>query len=133
MLDLSLERRHAVLKLTFVGEFDVADLEAIDPAVLRFIGGAGWGLEGIRCLYDMTGVSRMTVPTDRFAARAKAPPLLPFGRVVVPPADAPADFGISYRTMRGKTAHEQPLIVPSLEVAYGYLGIAGAPQFEPVA
>jgi hypothetical protein len=132
VLDLSLERDHTVLRLGFTGQFDVFDLDAIDPALLRFLTGVGRELDRVRCLYDMTRVTKMTVPTDRFAARAKRPPLLPFGRVVVPPAEAPADFGISYRSMRGRTAHEQPLIVPSLDVAYGYLGILGSPQFEPV-
>jgi hypothetical protein len=129
-MELSFERTHRVLKLTFTGDFTEDDLDAIDPAVLRFMAGAGRDLDGVRCLYDMTAVTALAVPTARFVERAQVPPLLPFGRIVVPYADAPEHFGRSYRAMRGVTAHDQPLTMPSLEIAYGYLGIEGAPQFE---
>ena len=131
-LDLSFEKTYRVLKFAFRGAFTAEDLDAIDPAVLRFMAGAGRTVDGVRCLYDMTAVTALAVPSGRFAQRAQMPPPLQFGRVVVPFADAPADFGKSYRAMRGVTAHEQPLIVPSLDVAYGYLGIDGPPHFEPL-
>ena len=131
-VELSWERTYRVLKLAFHGEFTAEDLDAIDPALLRFMAGAGREIDGMRCLYDMTAVTALAVPPGRFAHRAQMPPPLQFGRVVVPFAGAPADFGKSYREMRGATAHQQPLIVPTLEIAYGYLGIEGVPHFEAV-
>lgn len=130
--ELSFEKTYRVLKLAFRGEFTVEDLDAIDPAVLRFMAGAGREVDGVRCLYDMTAVTALSVPQGRFAQRARVPPPLQFGRVVVPFPGAPEDFGKSYRAMRGVTAHEQPLIVPSLAVAYGYLGIGETPHFALV-
>jgi len=132
MLDVSFEKTHRVLKLAFTGDFTEEDLDAIDPAILRFMSGAGRDVDGVRCLYDMTAVTALAVPTARFVERAQVPPLLPFGRVVVPYADAPEHFGRSYRAMRGVTAHDQPLTVPSLDVAYGYLGIQETPRFERI-
>ena len=132
MLELSIERRHRVLKLSFAGDFTVDDLDAIDGAILRFMGGEGRELDGVRCLYDLTAVTALAVPSSRFAVRAQVPPLLPFGRVVVPFAEAPPDFGSSYKRMAGVTAHQQPLVVPSLEDAYARLGIRDTPRFEPI-
>jgi hypothetical protein len=131
-MDLSFERTYKVLKLAFTGDFTEQDLDAIDPAILRFMAGPGRHVDGVRCLYDMTAVTALAVPTARFSERAQVPPLLPFGRIVVPYAGAPEHFGRSYRAMRGVTAHDQPLTMPSLEIAYGYLGIQNAPQFEPL-
>ena len=132
VLALSFEKTHRVLKLTFTGDFTEEDLDAIDPAILRFMSAAGRNIDGVRCLYDMRAVTALAVPTARFQERARTPPLLQFGRIVVSYANAPKDFGTSYRAMHGVTAHDQPLTVPSLEVAYGYLGIDGMPQFEPL-
>jgi hypothetical protein len=131
MFTLSLDRLQWVLRLKFSGLFTAEDLDAIDPALVRFLGTVGGARQGIRGLYDMTEVQALAVPQTRFAEWAGKPAIGNPMRVVSAPPWAGEEFGQTYRQARSMWSHAQPIIVGTLPEAYAFLGVL-APRFEPL-
>jgi len=132
VLGLSFERDHQVLRLDFAGLFTAECLEAVDRHLLAFLSGRDTSdTIGVRVLYDLRKVTALAVPSSRFAARAQLPAVGGVERIVVKPRHSTPDFGHSYREQEGRLAHRQPIIVPSLKVAYSVLHL-GDPCFDPV-
>lgn len=138
MMSIAFERRRRVLRLKFAGLFTSEDLDAIDPALLRFLGG-GWddgGLERpakapVRLLYDMVEVTALAVPSTRFAERARLPAIGALSRFVIAPPEAGPEFGQSYREEGVRSGTPQPVIVRTRMEAYRLLDL-GEPSFDEI-
>ena len=131
MFSVSFDHTFKVLRLDFSRIFTTEDFDGIDLAILGFLGGQGRGDANVRSLYDLTEVEVLTVPQSRFAARARKAPIANLQRVVVAPRVRPEDFGRTYREEQAYSTHSQPIIVPTLADAYGFMGLVD-PVFVPV-
>lgn len=131
MFSLSFEVTYKVLRFDFAGIFVPQDLDNIDIALVRFLGGEGRRHAGVRSLYDLTEVEMLAVPRSKFADRARKAPIGDLPRIVVAPREGPDDFGRSYREERAFSTHRQPIIVPTLADAYTMMELVD-PVFRPL-
>src|SRR5262249_2940674 len=130
MFSVSFDRVHKVLRLDFSGLFTTEDLDAIDPLLIRFLGGEDRFREQIRILYDATAIQALAVPQRRFAQRAAKAAIGNVMRVIAAPSWATlANFGSSYRAAQSIWPHSQPVIVPTLPDAFRLLSLVH-PQFD---
>ena len=131
MFSLSFEATYKVLRFDFASVLTPQDLDDIDVALVRFLGGEGRWHVGVRSLYDLTEVEMLAVPRSKFADRARKAPIGDLPRVVVAPRAGPEDFGRSYREERAFSTHRQPIIVPTLADAYAMMDLVD-PVFRPL-
>lgn len=128
MFSLDYERRHKVLATRITGVLSSEDIARHDRVVLRFLAGK----EGVRGLYDFSGVEVLAIPVSKINQRGQRPAIIEGLRVVVaPPAAAGLAFATRIADQLRTAGHREPVIVATLEEAHRLLGLVD-PQFEPV-
>lgn len=130
-MTVSFERTHRVLRLCFVDLLTVEDIDAIDPAIVEFLGGPGRDQGLVRLFYDMARLKALAAPSSHFADRARLRPVGGLHRVFLAPRRGIPEFGRSYREEALRSGTPQPLIVYSRDEAYRLLGMT-RPRFERI-
>ena len=129
MIEVAFERRHRILLGRFIGVFSSDDIEAFDRAVRKFVHDTG----PVTGLVDWSGVDTIAVPPWRMIQRGRLPQIaLGQKRVMVAPDGPLHDMVRAYADQQRDYGNVTPIVVRSIEEAYGVLGIAD-PVFEPVA
>ena len=132
MFTLWFDRASEVVLARFTGIFTTEDFINYDAAMIHFLGTQGLrGADHWRTLCDFSAVDAIAVPESRMAEQGSHPPIVRQLRVVVAPPFAGDDFGNGYREQQRTVHGTEPVIVASLNEAYGLLGLED-PQFEAV-
>jgi hypothetical protein len=127
MLNLAFDRKNRILRVTVSGIFASEDLDALDHAVLEFVGREGQ----VRSIYDFTGVEAFAVPQSRMLLRAQQPAIVSEQRVLVAPPVVGVEASQAFSRHQREVGQRELVIVADLEEAYTVLRLRN-PQFEPV-
>jgi hypothetical protein len=127
MLNLAFDRKNRILRVTVSGIFASEDLDALDHAVLEFVGREGQ----VRSIYDFTAIEAFAVPHSRMILRAQQPAIVSEQRVLVAPPVVGVEASQAFSRHQREVGERGLVIVADLEEAYAVLRLRN-PQFEPV-
>lgn len=122
---MSIDREQRVVLVDFSGTLIMEDFAACDRCLRPLMAKAG----ALRCIVDMTGVSRFGLSSAEIVGRAESRPAMQGTAkiFVAPTAEA---WGISrlFSAHRDMSGQSEPEIVRTLDEAFSAIGVL-APRF----